>query len=89
MSVCGYHLIVEIGSVEGSCERDWLWYTQDLLAFLEDAAGCRGGEAEQRHFGELPLQDAQQLIIYGEDNEILLHTLNFFINLLFDIKNLP
>lgn len=66
-SECGCyrdHLVVEIGSVEGRGERDWLRQTQDLLAVLEDAAGCRGCEADEGHFGELPLQDAQQFIIY-------------------------
>lgn len=41
----GYYLIVEIGSVEGCGDRNWLSDTQDLLAVLEDAACCRGGEA--------------------------------------------
>lgn len=59
----GYHLVVEVGSVKGCRERDRLWHTQDLLAVLEDAAGCRGGEPEQWDFGELPLQDAQQFVI--------------------------
>lgn len=59
---CGY-LVVEVGAVEGSGECDWLFHTQDLLAVLEDAAGCRGCEPEQRDFRELPFQDAQQFII--------------------------
>lgn len=67
----GYHLIVEIGSVEGGGEHDWLCHTKDLLTVLEDAAGCRGSEAEQRDFGELPLQDSQQLIIYTVTNRKL------------------
>lgn len=64
----GYHLVVEIGSVEGGGERDWLWHTKNLLTVLKDTAGCRGSEAEQGHFRELPLQDSQQLIIYTVPN---------------------
>lgn len=41
----GYYLIVEIGSVEGGSDCDWLPDAKDLLAVLEDAARCRGREA--------------------------------------------
>lgn len=79
----GYHLIEEIGSVEGCGECDWLWHTQDLLTVLEDAAGCRGCEPEQWDFGKLPLQDAQQFIIC-RDKHTELSILK--INLTFDLK---
>lgn len=64
MCVCvrsfhGYHLVVEIGSVEGCGDGGWLSDTQDLLTVLQDAAGGRGREAYQRDFRKLPFQDAQ------------------------------
>lgn len=59
----GSHLIVEIGSVEGCSECDWLFDTQDLLTVLEDTASCCSCEPKQGDFGELPFQDAQQFII--------------------------
>lgn len=68
-SCYGYHLIVEIGSVEGGAECDWLRHTQDLLTVPEDAAGCCGCEAEQGGFGELPLQNPQKFIIYSDTHE--------------------
>lgn len=64
--VASYHLIVEIGSVEGCCDCHRLSDTQDLLTVLEDAAGGCGREANQRDFRKLSLQDAQQFIIYAQ-----------------------
>lgn len=78
----GYHLVVEVESVEGCRECDWLFHTQDLLTVLEDAAGCCGCEPEKWDFRELPFQDAQQFIIC-----VGIHTFSLTkINLEFDQK---
>ena len=73
---CSEHgyLVIETGSIKRGSECDWLRHTEDLLTVLEDTAGCCGCEAEQRDFGELPLQDAQELIIYTKYTQISLMT---------------
>lgn len=76
----GSHLIVEVGTVEGCGECDWLFDTQDLLTVLEDAAGCCGCEPEQWDFGELPFQDAQQFIIWtGTHIQLWQQNLEFYL----------